>query len=75
MIEVSVTLYPPLRNNRFSKAAVAVETPATVSSLLTHLKIEEKEVESIYINGREGNFDQPLHDGDKVSFLPQIGGG
>jgi len=39
MIEVTVTLYPPLRNNRFSKAAVSIETPATVQSLLNHLDI------------------------------------
>lgn len=75
MIEVRVSLYPPLRKNRFSTAAVAVEEPATVSSLLMQLHIEEKAIESIYVNGREGSFSQPLRDGDKVSFLPQIGGG
>ena len=75
MIEVEVTLYPPLRNTRFSKAAVAVEAPATVLSLLAHLKVKAEEVESIYVNGREGTFSQPLHDGDRVSFLPTIGGG
>ncbi len=75
MIEVTVTLYPPLRNNRFSKAAVSIETPATVQSLLNHLDIKDKDVESIYINGREGTFSHPLADGDKISFFPLIGGG
>jgi len=75
MISVTVTLYPPLREGRFSKAAVDIDEPATITSLLDHLGINTRMVESIYINSKEGGFDNRLHDGDRVAFLPSIGGG
>lgn len=75
MITVTVTLFPPLRDNRFSKAAIEIDEPATITALLAHLDIALRNVESIYVNSRETGFDHSLHDGDKVSFLPFIGGG
>ncbi|MCG6930897.1 MAG: MoaD/ThiS family protein [Desulfofustis sp.] len=75
MIQVTVKLFPPLRTNRFAEAAVELEAPATVTSLLVHLSIKPEHVESIYINGREAGFGHSLAEGDKVSFLPSIGGG
>jgi len=75
MITVIVKLFPPLRDNRFSRAAVEIEAPATVTSLLVHLAIKPENVESIYINGREAGFTNPLADRDNISFLPFIGGG
>lgn len=74
-MEVEVSLYPPLRENRFSKATVTLVTPATVETLLEHLGLKETEVESVYINGRAAGFKQTLLNGDRVSFLPLIGGG
>ena len=74
-MDVEVTLFPPLRDNRFSKATVNLNPPATIQTLLKSLGIKEKEVESIYINSREASFDQTLSAGDHISFLPLIGGG
>lgn len=75
MITVTVKLFPPLRHDRFSEAAVKIAAPATVTSLLVQIGIKPENVESIYINGRESGFDHTLADGDRVSFLPFIGGG
>ncbi len=75
MIEIEVHLYPPLRNNRFNRSAVALATGATVRSLLEQLSIREQDVESAYVNGRGATFAQELFSGDRVSLLPTIGGG
>lgn len=74
-MEVEVNLYPPLRENRFSKATVTLASPATIETLLQYLGLKETEVESVYINGRAAGFGQTLLNGDRVSFLPLIGGG
>jgi molybdopterin converting factor small subunit len=75
VIEIEVHLFPPLRENRFDRAAVTLAAGATVQSLLAHLDIREREVESVYVNGRGATFAQPLSSGDRVTLLPTIGGG
>jgi len=70
-----VKLYPPLTLNRFSETEIAMDREATVADLLVHLGITQDEVGSVYINGHGGTFEQPLADGDQVTFLPLIGGG
>ena len=74
-MDVDVTLFPPLRENRFSKRQVPLAEPATVQSLLDKLVIDRDQVESIYVNGKEATFDQRLQAGDRITFLPFIGGG
>ena len=74
-MEVEVTLFPPLRENRFSNSAVTVVESATVQNLLDQLVIDRDQVESIYVNGKEATFDQRLKAGDRITFLPFIGGG
>ncbi len=74
-MDVDVTLFPPLRENRFSKSAVTLAEPATVQSLLDTLAIDGQEVESVYVNGREATFTQTLNAGDRITFLPFMGGG
>lgn len=75
MISVTVKLFPPLRENRFSQETIEIDEPATVTSLLEHLGIELRKVEGIYINAKEAGFNHSLVDGDKVTFMPMIGGG
>jgi len=75
MIEVVVQLFPPLRINRFDRSTVSLIEPATVASLLQNLSIKEREVESVYVNGRGATFEQHLVSGDRVTLLPTIGGG
>ncbi len=54
---------------------LSLEPGTTVVELLQHLGIRKQEVESVYINSREGTFAQELRTGDRISLLPVIGGG
>ena len=74
-MDIDVTLFPPLRENRFSQSTITLTEQATVQSLLDKLAIDGKEVDSIYVNGREATFKQQLRGGDRVTFLASIGGG
>jgi sulfur carrier protein ThiS len=74
-MEVEVTLYSPLQDNRFSKAMVNLAEPASIDTLLQHLTIEQHEVGSVYVNGKGSTFNHPLVTGDRVTLLPMIGGG
>ena len=74
-MDIDVTLFPPLRENRFSRSTVTLAESATVQSVLDKLVIDRDQVESIYVNGREATFEQRLNTGDRITFLPFIGGG
>ena len=75
MMDVDVTLYPPLQNNRFSKGTVSLADPATIDTLLEHLVIKQYEIGSVYINGKNSTFNHTIESGDRVVLLPLIGGG
>ncbi|MEJ2136339.1 MAG: MoaD/ThiS family protein [Desulfofustis sp.] len=74
-MDVDVTLFPPLREHRFSKSAVTLAEPATVQSVLDALAIDGQDVEAVYVNGREATLTKTLKAGDRITFLPFIGGG
>lgn len=74
-MEVEVTLYSPLQDNRFSKATVNLVEPASIDTLLQYLTIEQHQVGSVYVNGKGSTFIHPLVTGDRVTLLPLIGGG
>ncbi len=74
-MQIEVTLYSPLKDNRFSKGTVTLTAQSTIDTLLQHLAIQQHEVGSVYINGKSSTFTQILVSGDKVMLLPLIGGG
>lgn len=74
-MNIEITLYPPLRKKLFSRVPVSLVSPATVNTLLQHLAIEQHQIGSVYVNGNDTTFHQPLVTGDRVSLLPLIGGG
>mgnify|MGYP000109072149 CR=1 FL=1 len=75
MIQVNVCLISILQNNRFHEKAITLEEPANIQSLLKEIALHDREVEGIYVNGRSSTFEQGLSDGDRVTFMPVIGGG
>jgi len=75
MMDVDVTLYPPLQIKRFSKGTVSLADPATIDTLLEHLVIKQYEIGSVYINGKSSTFNHAIKSGDRVVLLPLIGGG
>ena len=74
-IDVEVKLYPPLRKNSFTKGTITLVSPATVDTLLQYLTVKKHEVGSVYVNGKDTTFNQPLVSGSRISILPLIGGG
>lgn len=47
----------------------------TVSKLLAHMGVPEKEVKLIFRNGVMCSHEETLHDGDRVGVFPPVGGG
>jgi molybdopterin converting factor small subunit len=74
-MDIEVKLYAPLRHKNLSRVLVSLDRPATIETLLNYLAIEQYQVESVYINGRDSTFSQSLVSGDRVTLLPLIGGG
>jgi len=74
-MEINVTLYNYLKNDRFSNAIVTLPDSAKVDNLLDHLQIKQHEIGSIFINRQSCTFETVLNPDDKVELLPLIGGG
>jgi len=74
-MDIKVTLYSPLKTDRFSKATITLMNSSTIDTLLHHLDIKQHEVGSVYVNGKSSTFTHSLTTGDEVTLLPLIGGG
>lgn len=77
---LEVRLYSGLErfiNNIVYGEPLSVELPseATVQTLLEKLKIPQKEVFSILVNGIHHDFSDKLNEGDRVALFPPVGGG
>lgn len=72
---VEVRLFATFRKGRFKKSEVEVAEGGSVRDLLKHLKIGEKEVGILLVNGGSGSIESKLAANDVVSILPLIGGG
>ena len=54
---------------------VKCDEGTTVSKLLVHIGVPEKEVKLIFRNGIMCSHEETLHDGDRVGIFPPVGGG
>jgi len=57
------------------EAAVPVAAGETPAALARRLGIPSEEVNLALVNGERAPWDAPLKDGDRVSFVPLVGGG
>ena len=48
---------------------------ATVQTLVRQLNVPEELASVIVLNERSGDFEDPLHDGDRVTLIPPLSGG
>ena len=48
---------------------------ATVQTLARELNVPEEMASIIVLNDRNADFDDPLHDGDRVTLIPPLAGG
>jgi len=54
---------------------VPVKEGTTVANLEDMLGIGHKDAKLIFINGRKGELDSILQEGDRVGLFPPVGGG
>lgn len=74
-MEVEVRLFATFRDGREKKQIIKINEDATVLDIIKLLGIEEKEVAIMLLNGRDGESNRLLKDGDVISLFPPVGGG
>jgi len=74
-MDVEVELFEPLKCRRPADGRVRLADGAQVSDLLAALGIGVDDVGVLMVNRQDGRFDQELHDGERVTIIPLIGGG
>ena len=74
-MKLEVRLFATLREGRGKLLEMELEVNTTVSEVLNALKIKQQDVALLLINGKDGNFDTKLSEGDYLSLFPPVGGG
>lgn len=57
-----------------SSTTKTVAQGAKIRDLLKEVKIAEKDVKLIFVNGKRAELDTELHPGDQVGLAPPVGG-
>jgi len=73
---ITIKLFATLKKYLPSSAEhYAVNPGLSVGDLLEELHISESLAKLIFINGKKGDPDAVLKDGDRVGIFPPVGGG
>jgi sulfur-carrier protein len=72
---ITIRLFAMLREGRFDTKTDEFLVGTTVGEIIQQLGIPEKEVTLIFINGRHGQRNTLLMDGDTIALFPPVGGG
>jgi len=72
---IEVRLFATLRKERGMKVLIEDMSNPTPRKIIKLLKIKPHEVAILLINGRDGELDYLLKDGDYLSIFPPVGGG
>ena len=54
---------------------VSMPEGSTVAQLAQHLGLPLQDIKIVMVNGRQHKVDDPMRDGDRVAYLPAVGGG
>ena len=78
-MNVNVKCFSSLSNSdgcRYDQArTVGLESEtATVKTLAEEVNVSENDVALVFVNGRRSAIGEPLAEGDRVAFVPAIGG-
>lgn len=71
---IEVKLFSNLREDKRKKVFFEFEEGINVFRIIRILDVKEEDVEILLINGRYGEIDIELNDGDTISIFPPIGG-
>ncbi len=72
---VTVELFSYFRKGRFDQDMMELPSGATVADLANQLEIDIADVGVLIINGISATKKDRLETGDRITFLPIIGGG
>lgn len=61
------------RHDRGHTISLSNET-STVKMLADRVRIPEQDIALVFVNGRRAEIDNNLADGDRVAFVPAVGG-
>lgn len=74
-MNIEIRLFATLRNGRWKRNVASYDAGTTPRMIIDSLNINEEEVAILLINGRNGELDRELKNGDIVSIFPPVGGG
>jgi sulfur carrier protein len=74
-MKIIVKLFATLRKGRFEEKIMDLPEGIKIEQVIRQIAIPEKDVNLIFINGRNADFNAPLSEGDTVSIFPPVGGG
>jgi sulfur carrier protein ThiS len=69
-LRAAVPGYDPIRG-----LSVPWDGPITTGQLAEKIGLPAREIKIIMHNGRHADFEQAVHDNDRVSYFPAVGGG
>jgi sulfur-carrier protein len=72
---INVKLFATLREGRGKIIEMDLDEKTTPGMIIEHLYIRKEDVAILLVNGKDGNFDQNLQEGDTISIFPPVGGG
>ena len=74
-MNIQVRLFAGFRTGRFSRREMDLPDGTTLHDLVVQLEIEPTDVSLPLINGKYGDLDRLLSDGDIASLFPNVAGG
>ena len=72
---VEVRLFASFREGRFNEKELELPEASSLSSLLEHLKIAERDAKILIVNGLAVSAEHKLSHHDVVAIFPPIAGG
>lgn len=73
-MQITVKLHAIIRVGRFASASREYPCGTTIEEIMRELRIPERELGMIEVNGRLAEPRQLLRDGDVLSLFPLVGG-
>ena len=74
-VQVTVKLFATFRAGRFAVAERDYAPGTRIADVIRELHIPEGQIGTIMLNHRHAEPEQELHEGDKLSIFPLVGGG
>jgi molybdopterin converting factor small subunit len=74
-LKITVKLFATFRLGRQKIIEMELPEGTTPQSIINDLGIEKSDVAILLVNGRDGEFDKELAQGDVLALFPPVGGG